>query len=187
MTRLPIALFLITLAIPAHSQSVRDIVKPAHDVVVPSAIRASLSQAADVEAFTRLPNRDAVVVYDTVRWYDSETTAFMDNRPHVAILSDGTVKLDLDALSLAPAGPAIFRGLAILQGHERNAVAAFAFSWAGDNSGTLFVFVGRGPSEYKVTETLYGLQAQLRFGPKTELELWSAKGHEPCVWCPKPL
>ena len=109
-----------------------------------------------------------------------------DRRPHIAILSDGNVKLDLDVLSLVRGGPAIFKGMAILQGQERNAVAAFAFSLAVDGSDTFFVFVGRGPSDYRVTGTLHGLQAQLHFGQKAELELWSAKGQGTCVWCLKP-
>ncbi|MFY9675694.1 MAG: hypothetical protein WAK13_14640 [Terriglobales bacterium] len=185
MTRFPITLLLISLTIPACSQSVRDLVKPAHDVAVSSTIRTSLSQAAEVEAFTRLPDQDAVIVYDTVRSTPG-TTDFMDNRPHIAILSDGNVKLDLDVLSLVRGGPAIFKGMAILQGQERNAVAAFAFSLAVDGSDTFFVFVGRGPSDYRVTGTLHGLQAQLHFGQKAELELWSAKGQGTCVWCLKP-
>lgn len=185
MTRFPIGLLLISLTIPAWSQSVRELVKPAHDVAVPSTIRARLSQAADVEAFTRLSGQDILIVYDTVRSTPG-TTDFMDNRPHIAILCNGNVKLDLDVLSLAPGGPAIFKGMAILQGWERNAVAVFAFSLAVDGSGTFFVFVGRGPSDYRVTAALHGLQAQLRFGPKDELELWSAKGQDPCVWCLKP-
>jgi hypothetical protein len=185
MTRFAIALLLIFLTTPAHSQSVGDIVKPAHNLPVPSAVRDHLSQIADVEAFAPLSNHDAVVVYDTVR--DSPgTTNFMDNRPKVAILRDGSVKLNLDVLSLAQGGPAFFNGMALLRGDERNAVAVFAFRLAADGSGTFFVFVGRGPSGYGVTATLQGLQAQLRFESNDQLELWSANGQAPCVWCPKP-
>jgi hypothetical protein len=168
------------------------IVAPSLDLVVPDAVRAKLSGAADFEAFLSLPNQDRVVVYDTVR--DKPDTAdFMDNHPHVAILRGGDIVMDLDLVSLAPLGPVQFHGMAVWHVSRDTVLTVFAFRLAADGSGTLFLFVGEKSGEYKVVGTLVGAQAQVRFKDNFsgDFEFWTADGQfstkldEQCVWCAK--
>jgi hypothetical protein len=180
-----------TAAFPQATVEAGTIVKPSRDVSVPAAITDKLSGVAEIRAFVSLPNHDAVVVSDSIRDKPG-TTDFMDNHPHIALLRRGVVALNVDVLNLAPAGPVRFHGMAVLPGSEIDAAAAFAFTLGVDGSGTFFVFVGRRNASYKVTATLTGAQAQLRFGAKgSQLEFWSAdRQHhrnplEQCVWCPK--
>lgn len=166
------------------------IIQPSHDVPIPSELRTELSNAADIEAFLRLPNHDAVVVYDTVR--DKPDTAdFMDNDPHFAIFRGGAALLNTD--SGAPVGPVRFHGMAAIPISDKASVLAFAFHLGGDGAGTFFVFVGQKQGGYAVVATLEAVQAQLRFsqGSPGTFVLWTVDGwvgrglDATCVWCPK--
>jgi hypothetical protein len=75
------------------------IIQPSDDVSVFSTVRDKLAGAADIRVFLVLPNRDCVVVYDTVR--DKPDTAdFMDNNPHIAIFHGGDAVLDIESGAL---------------------------------------------------------------------------------------
>lgn len=179
-----IVLALTLLTGSAFSQSVVSIIKPTKNLPIPEAIRDKLSGFAAAEAFSSLPNQDVVVAYDTIQARPG-TADFMDNRPHIAILSKNNVKMNLDLQELAGVGPVLFQSMAVLREQESNAIAVFALALGVDTSSTFFVFVGRETSEYKVTATLKGTQAQLRLRPNSQVEFWSGNGLEPCVWCPK--
>ncbi len=187
-----VALLWGCIGISAAAQTEIKIVRPSQDVDVPSGILQKLS-AADTEAFLVLSNRDAILVYDTVR--DKPDTAdFMDNHPHVAVFSQsGAVAVDIDALALAPSGPIRFDGMAIMPVSDGTPLLACAFTLGVDGAGTFFVFVGQESGTYKVLATLQGAQAQLRLNAKSpeRFEFWTADGQfsrnpdKQCVWCPK--
>jgi len=187
-----VALLWVCIGLSTAAQAEIKIFQPSHDVVVPLAMLQKLS-AADTEAFVVLPNRDAILVYDTVR--DKPDTAdFMDNHTHVAVFSSsGAVTLDIDALTLAPSGPVRFDGIAVVPVPGGAPLLACAFTLGVDGSGTFFVFVGQESGTYKVLATLRGAQAQLRFNPKSpeRFEFWTADGQfsrdpdKQCVWCSK--
>lgn len=187
-----VALLWGCIGISAAAQTEIKIVRPSHDVAVPSGVLQKLS-AADTKAFVVLPNRDTILVYDTVR--DKPDTAdFMDNHPHVAVFSSsGAVDLDIDALALAPSGPVRFDGIAVMPVSGGAPLLACAFTLGVDGSGTFFVFVGQESGTYKVLATLRGAQAQLRFNAKSpeRFEFWTADGQfsrdpdKQCVWCSK--
>ena len=182
--------FIVAVTLRAQSNDHTRIVQASHDVAIPTELREKLSNAADIEAFLRLPNQDAVVVYDTVR--DKPDTAdFMDNDPHFAIFRGGAALLNTD--SGAPAGPVRFHGMAAIPISDRASILAFAFQLGVNGAGTFFVFVGQNPGGYGVVATLQGDQAQLRFseGSPGTFVLWTADGwigrgpDGRCVWCPK--
>lgn len=188
-----LALAAVAYLIPASSQphpvQGTAIIAPSHDVTVPAAVRSLFPQAADFEAFQRLANQDSVVVYDTVR-HESGTANFMDNHPHVAVLRNGNVLLNIDSVNLAPFGPVQFHGLAVSSLPDKTSMMAFAFTLAVDGSGTMFVFVRGTAGGYKVVGTLSGPQTQVRFRNNfsARFELWTADGEasrDECVWCPK--
>ena len=181
------------ICINAAAQEEIKIIRPSHDVAVPSGMLQKLS-VADTEAFIVFPNRGAILVYDTVR--DKPDTAdFMDNHPHVAVFSpSGAVAIDVDSVALAPFGPVRFDGMAVMPVSDGAPLSACAFTLGVDGAGTFFVFVGQESRTYKVLATLHGAQAQLRFNAKSpkRLEFWTADGsvfpNDPgknCVWCPK--
>lgn len=182
--------FMVALTLRAQSNFHTEIIQASHDVAIPPELRKKLSNAADIEAFLRLPNQDAVVVYDTVR-DNPDTADFMDNDPHFAIFRDGATLLNTD--SGAPVGPVRFHGMAAIPISGEESALAFAFQLGGDGAGTFFVFVGQKPGGYGVVATLEGVQAQLRFseGSPGTFVLWTADGwvghglDATCVWCPK--
>lgn len=155
-------------------------------VSVPSAIKNKFAAAVQVEVFVRLEDSDELVVYDTV--LDKPDTAdFMDNHPHIAVMRQGKILFDADMVSLAPAGPMSFLAMAVPTNAPSDAIAVFAFSLGVNGAGTFFVFLGQPHDSYKITATLTGTQAQLRFA-NGRYEFWSADGAstaESCTWCPK--
>lgn len=176
----------------AAGQTEIKIIRPSHGVAVPPRVLHNFS-VADAEAFTVLPNRDSLLVYDTVRDKD-DSADFMDSHPHIAVTSpSGSVAFDIDAVSLAPAGPIKFDGMAVVPVSGHAPLLAFAFTLGVDGAGTFFVFVGHESQTYKVLAKLTGAQAQLRFhaGLPGRFEFWTADGqfsHSPdqqCVWCSK--
>lgn len=187
-----VALLWGCVGISVAAQAEIKIVRPSQDVAVPPGMLQKMS-AANTEAFVVLPNRDAILVYDTVR--DKPDTAdFMDNQPHVAVLSpSGAIAVDIDALALAPSGPIRFDGMAIMPVSDGAPLLACAFTLGVDGAGTFFVFVGQESGTYKVLGTLKGAQAQLRFNAKSpeRFEFWTADGQfsrdpdKQCVWCSK--
>lgn len=192
MKRFLTLLSILILASAAHAEPSREngtIIRPAHDVTVPTTIREKLSEAADIRAFASLPDGDSVVVYDTVR--DKPDTAdFMDNSPQIAFFHNGNVVFQHN--SDASTGPIRFDGMALLLNPSRSLVA-FAFTLGVDGAGTFFVLVGEQAGQYKLVASLRGTQAQLRFDNSSpeQLELWTADGQfnrnpdYQCVWCLK--
>ena len=181
--------FIVAVTLRAQSNFHTRIIQASHDVAIPPELRKKLSNAADIEAFLRLPNHDAVVVYDTVS--ETDNANFMDNDPHFAIFRGGVALLNTD--SGAPVGPVRFHGMAAIPISDEASVLAFAFQLGGDGAGTFFVFVGQKPGGYGAVATLEGVQAQLRFreGSPGTFVLWTADGwigrgvDATCVWCPK--
>jgi hypothetical protein len=197
MMRVRDSVFLLALTLGCTcvrvvAQTAIKIVHPAHDVRVPSSLIHTLP-AADTRALITLPDRAAVLVYDTLR-NKPDSAEFMDNHPHVAVFSPtGVLALDLDALRLAPVGPVRFDSMAAVSVLGRGVLFVCAFTLGVDGAGTFFVFIGQESETYRVLGTLSGVQAQIRLSAKLpdRLEFWTADGQaskdpdQQCVWCSK--
>jgi|GEM_PF-3974637 len=188
---LPIVFVAFAANAQAREADATAILTPSTGLQVPSPVLHQLNGVKEVESYVTLPNRDQLVVYDTVR-DDHESADFMDNHPHIAVIRDTKVLLNVDAVAIAPAGPVRFAGMALLPVSQNMPLMAFAFRLAVDQAGTFFVFIDSTTKSYRIAATLQGAQAQLRFKADSpgRFEFWrggrpsSRSPDDHCVWCP---
>jgi hypothetical protein len=157
-------------------------------VNLPLATRALLPKGARADVFTSTnigPTGESVVVYrlkpQDFASTDDDAMLPDDWEPHLAVISDGILRLDENLHYGTLVAAAEFS----LGGQEH----AFALSLIrdGDGSGSLLAVMGMKQDHYTILLKAEGAQGRLVAQPNGLLQVWFASSdcHDSCTWCMK--
>ena len=175
-----------------NSSAPATVISPSHNIPTFVELPTQLPLAKDFRISAPMPNGDTIIAYDTIR-DTPNSTDYLDNHPHIAILRHGKVIYDLDTLDADDDVPSI-RALAISPLPDNQLLLSVAVTLGADRAASLFIFITEAAGQYKISGTVHGSIAQIRFKTNfsADFELWADMHVYPdendvnqnCVWCP---